>query len=99
LVKRGLEPNGHDYWGNFEHSSYQYVNINGEEHRVFEEMYIIHDGEKSYDVGFISRLSHRLRLLLDENYEIGEKERRYQEYLKLQKEFSNHKNIEDAKQN
>lgn len=50
LVQTGYEPNGHDCWGNTEHSSYKYVMINGGKEKCWDDWYIVHDGEKALEV-------------------------------------------------
>lgn len=46
FVKSKYEPNGHDCWGNTESYETNYVWIGEKTERVFEDMFIIHNGEE-----------------------------------------------------
>lgn len=89
LVKEKSEPNGHDCWGNIEHTSYKYVLLKGEIEKVYNGECIIHDGKKVLKTYLISRLPDEMQELLDEDFAKDRKEKRYKYYLKLKKEFEN----------
>jgi len=67
FVRSGSVSTGHDCWGATEYSSYEYVWIGNEEHKVYGDMYIIHDGENVLGTGTISSLDTNLRKHLDED--------------------------------
>lgn len=89
LVRQGSETTGNSAFGEFEAYNYNYVVINGCEEKTYKGMYIIHDGENVYDMGYVSNMQKDLRRLLDEKYEEELKEERRKTYLKLKKEFEN----------
>ena len=91
LVKQDSEYDGHGDFGEREYYTYNYVIVNGCKEKIYKGMYIIHDGKRVYDTGYISHMKDNLRRLLDEEYEVKLKEERKQHYLKLKKEFEHEK--------
>ena len=91
LVDDRFVINGHDCWGVSEGYTERFVMINKERKVVFSDMYVIHDGKKALDTGYISHLPDRIRVFLDEDLEKKLKKERYEEYLLLKKEFENEK--------
>lgn len=95
LIRSGSEENGHDCWGNYEYSHYNYVWINGKEERIYQpsKHYIIHNGRDVLETGYLSSLDNKLKIYLDKDFYESEqkrlKEERYLRYLKLKKEFDN----------
>jgi hypothetical protein len=49
IEERGVK-NGHDCWGKLEWTTELYAYVNGKSKRVFEGMYVIHDGKIIEDV-------------------------------------------------
>src|ERR1035437_1310438 len=89
FVQRGYTVTGHDCWGCTETSDYRYVWFEGKEEHVYDGSYIMHDGEKVLGTGSISCLDEKFRKHLDKDCVEKLKERRYKEYLTLDKEFGN----------
>lgn len=87
MVFEVSEIDGHDCWGNYEYTKTRYVIIDGKREDVYEGMYVIHDGKKAIDTGFIDYLDDRFRKYLDENLEKKLKELRKKKYLELKEEF------------
>jgi hypothetical protein len=50
LVRSRSEVTGHDCWGNYEHTKYKYVWINGKKKDVYDGFYIIHDGTEVKEI-------------------------------------------------
>jgi hypothetical protein len=89
LVKEGSDITGHDCWGNIEHTSYKYVFIKDEIKKVYDEMYVVHDGKNVLKTNFISHLPEDMQELLDDDFAEKKKEKSYKNYLKLKKIFEN----------
>ncbi len=86
ITKRS-KPDGHDCWGKIEWTSCDVVVINGEDHTIYDNYYIAHDGVKVIEVGSIKYLSKPMAAHMDPSIKDKEKANRYKEYLKLKKEF------------
>ncbi len=88
-ISQRSKPDGHDCWGKTEWTSWDVVIINGEDHTIYDNYYIAHDGKKVIEVGFIKYLPKSMAVHMDSSIKEKEKEKasRYKEYLKLKKEF------------
>ena len=96
LVHSKSEVTGHDCWGNLEHTTYQYVIIDGKQQKCFKGWYVVHDGTNVKEVGTKDVLDTR-KFLLDldkrckEHFEKTgfETPREYAAYLKGRAEIEN----------
>jgi len=86
-ISQRSKPDGHDCWGKTEWTSWDVVIINGEDHTIYDNYYIAHDGKKVIEVGFIKYLPKSMAVHMDSSIKEKEKAGRYKEYLKLKKEF------------
>jgi len=87
LVKENSYVDGHDCWGNYEHSSYKYVLLNGKEERVHKGN--LHDGKKVLKVTLLELMPDYMQEFLDKDFAKKSKDKRKKTYLKLKKEFEN----------
>jgi hypothetical protein len=78
LVYQISEENGHDC-----------VNIDHKNVRVHEGQFIVHDGKNVIDVVYDFELPDFLKIIMNENFQKEQKEKRRKTYEELKKEFEN----------
>lgn len=70
FIQEGSNPNGHDCWGNYEYSSYNYVIIKGKKENIHEGMFVIHDNKEVLATAYDWNLD---RMVFEAKKELGDR--------------------------
>jgi len=87
FVKYGSEPNGHDCWGNYESTSYEYVMIGDEREKILGRHYVLHDDCRVLSLSYDWNLQDKILGLIDEKHNAKKEAAERKEYEKLKAKY------------